>query len=49
MVQNIHVLVPGNCSLLAQRKDVRNFHRTMQKTLAALLPGAYLAQDTVSC
>jgi hypothetical protein len=44
MAQNIHALVSGNCSLLAQRKDVRNFHRMMQETPATLLlwrvPGA---------
>jgi len=31
IVQNIHVPVPGNCNLPAQRKDARNFHCMMQE------------------
>jgi hypothetical protein len=31
VAQNIHVPVSGNCSLTAQRKGARNFHRMMQK------------------
>jgi len=39
MAQNIHFPVPGNCRLPERRKGARNFHRMMQKPLAALLPG----------
>jgi hypothetical protein len=31
VAQNIHVPVSENCSLTAQRKGARNFHRMMQK------------------